>query len=109
MIIYCLNIGIYKCIVLIVQPLYHQEHFIESYIHALHREQKGTDVVTKEEMDQLLKELQAFMLASHFFWGLWSVCYASISTIPFDYWVSIFILVNKWFLVVCLSVYILAL
>ncbi|KAJ9589438.1 hypothetical protein L9F63_017341, partial [Diploptera punctata] len=42
--------------------------------------------VPKEDMEQLLKEVQAFTLASHFFWGLWSVCYASISTIPFDYW-----------------------
>jgi hypothetical protein len=61
-----------------------QEHFLECYIQALQGEQS----VAREEMTRLLKELQAFTLASHFFWGLWSVCSASISTIPFDYWVS---------------------
>jgi hypothetical protein len=28
-----------------------------------------------------------FILASHFFWGLWAVVNASVSTIPFGYWV----------------------
>jgi hypothetical protein len=63
----------------------HQEYFMECYREALQ---------SQEEMDKLLKELRAFTLASHFFWGLWSVCSASISTIPFDYWVSTAILVN---------------
>ncbi|PNF40486.1 hypothetical protein B7P43_G08183 [Cryptotermes secundus] len=62
-----------------------QEHFLESYIQAVQGKQ-SLQAVTREEMDQLLRELQAFTLASHFFWGLWSLCYASISTIPFDYW-----------------------
>jgi choline/ethanolamine kinase len=64
-----------------------QEHFMECYREALQRE-KQLQNAPQEEMDQLLKELRAFTLASHFFWGLWSVCSASISTIPFDYWVS---------------------
>jgi hypothetical protein len=68
-----------------------QEHFLESYIQTLQRKQ-SVQAVNREELDQLLRELQAFTLASHFFWGLWSVCYASISTIPFDYWVSISLL-----------------
>lgn len=62
-----------------------QEHFMECYREAMRREQH-LQPGTQEEMDQLLKELRVFTLASHFFWGLWSVCYASISTIPFDYW-----------------------
>ena len=60
---------------------------MECYIEALQRD-KYLQTASQEEMDQLLKELRAFTLASHFFWGLWSVCSASISTIPFDYWVS---------------------
>jgi hypothetical protein len=57
---------------------------------AVQRAEQGTvQAVRKEDLDQLLRELKAFILASHFFWGLWSVCYASISTIPFDYWVCI--------------------
>ncbi|XP_069691053.1 choline/ethanolamine kinase-like [Periplaneta americana] len=64
-----------------------QEHFLESYLQVIHKEKHGsTQAITRNELDQLLRELQAFTLASHFFWGLWSVCYASISTIPFDYW-----------------------
>jgi len=70
-----------------------QEHFMECYREALQRE-KHLQTATQEELDQLLKELRAFILASHFFWGLWSVCSASISTIPFDYWVSTAISVN---------------
>jgi choline/ethanolamine kinase len=70
-----------------VSTIDHQEHFMECYREALQRE-KHLQTAAKEEMDQLLKELRAFTLASHFFWGLWSVCSASISTIPFDYWVS---------------------
>ncbi|PSN29521.1 Choline kinase alpha, partial [Blattella germanica] len=61
-----------------------QTLFLESYLQAFKRESQSKQKPTN--MEQLIKELQAFTLASHFFWGLWSVCYASISTIPFDYW-----------------------
>jgi choline/ethanolamine kinase len=77
-----------------VATINHQEHFMECYREALHRE-KQLQTAAQEEMDQLLKELQAFTLASHFFWGLWSVCSASISTIPFDYWVSNSVTFNR--------------
>lgn len=64
-----------------------QKMFLESYLQAFKREQPTmAQHILKENVEQLLKEVQAFTLASHFFWGLWSVCYASISTIPFDYW-----------------------
>jgi hypothetical protein len=67
---------------------------MECYREALLREQH-LQPATHVEMDQLLKELRSFTLASHFFWGLWSVCYASISTIPFDYWVSVLMSVHN--------------
>ncbi|XP_039560514.1 choline/ethanolamine kinase [Passer montanus] len=35
--------------------------------------------------EQMLREIERFTLASHFFWGLWSVVQAKISTIHFGY------------------------
>ncbi|XP_041576620.2 choline/ethanolamine kinase [Taeniopygia guttata] len=35
--------------------------------------------------EELLREIERFALASHFFWGLWSVVQAKISTIRFGY------------------------
>lgn len=37
---------------------------------------------------RLLREADCYMLASHFFWGLWAVVNAPVSSIPFGYWVS---------------------
>ncbi|XP_071447667.1 choline/ethanolamine kinase-like [Hetaerina americana] len=39
-----------------------------------------------EEVKALLSEIQAFTLASHFFWALWSIVNGTVSSIPFDYW-----------------------
>jgi hypothetical protein len=36
---------------------------------------------------RLLREAECYMLASHFFWGLWAVVNAPVSSIPFGYWV----------------------
>ena len=36
---------------------------------------------------RLLREADCYMLASHFFWGLWAVVNAPVSSIPFGYWV----------------------
>ncbi|XP_071549990.1 choline/ethanolamine kinase isoform X2 [Panulirus ornatus] len=35
--------------------------------------------------DKLLQEVQVFTLASHLFWGLWSIVQGQVSTIPFGY------------------------
>jgi hypothetical protein len=45
---------------------------------------------TEREEEALLGEVQAFCLASHFFWGLWSAVSAKLSEIPFGYWVNTF-------------------
>uniref|UniRef100_A0A8C4PZ61 ethanolamine kinase n=1 Tax=Eptatretus burgeri TaxID=7764 RepID=A0A8C4PZ61_EPTBU len=37
------------------------------------------------DMDRMLLEVNRYALASHFFWCLWSIIQASISTIPFGY------------------------
>jgi len=33
-----------------------------------------------------MEEVKIFTLASHLFWGLWSVVNAKLSQIPFGYW-----------------------
>ncbi len=36
----------------------------------------------------LLREAECYVLASHFFWGLWAIVNAPVSSIPFGYWVD---------------------
>lgn len=36
---------------------------------------------------RLLREADCYVLASHFFWGLWAVVNAPVSSITFGYWV----------------------
>ncbi|KAI9261681.1 kinase-like domain-containing protein [Phascolomyces articulosus] len=40
---------------------------------------------THDELEHLFKEVEGFSLASHFYWGLWALIQAKISTIDFDY------------------------
>lgn len=73
-----------------------QLYFIRCYLETVQREMSidnclknpvmtTVDVEPKEEL-QLLREAHCFMLASHFFWGLWAVVNAPVSSIPFGYW-----------------------
>ncbi|XP_010890989.1 choline kinase alpha isoform X2 [Esox lucius] len=63
-----------------------QLHFITSY---LSETDKGFNNLSDEDQIQLKEELfvevNRFALASHFFWGLWSMIQARISTIEFGY------------------------
>lgn len=43
-----------------------------------------------ESIDSVLNEVQHFILASHLFWGIWSVVNSRISKITFGYRVNIF-------------------
>ncbi|XP_074097514.1 choline kinase alpha isoform X1 [Cotesia typhae] len=54
-------------------------HFIRSYLKTTGKE--GTT-----EENRLMEEVKVFTLASHLFWGLWSVVNAGHSSIPFGYW-----------------------
>ncbi|XP_032077657.1 choline/ethanolamine kinase [Thamnophis elegans] len=63
-----------------------QLHFIRCYL----QEAGGkADPPSPEEQERLeakmLLEISRFTLASHFFWGLWSILQAKISTIEFGY------------------------
>ncbi|XP_074759723.1 choline/ethanolamine kinase isoform X3 [Athene noctua] len=63
-----------------------QLHFIRHYL----SEDSGRrgDTTHEEQArieEEMLTEINRFALASHFFWGLWSVLQAKISTIEFGY------------------------
>ncbi|XP_063756297.1 choline kinase alpha isoform X2 [Eleginops maclovinus] len=63
-----------------------QLHFFESY---LRESDQGFDNLSEEDqmrlMEELYVEVNRFSLASHFFWGLWSIIQARLSTIKFGY------------------------
>ncbi|XP_029439072.1 choline kinase alpha isoform X2 [Rhinatrema bivittatum] len=63
-----------------------QIHFISSYMAEF---QAGFENISNEEKsrieNEMLVEVNRFALASHFFWGLWSILQAKISTIEFGY------------------------
>ncbi|KAM8750354.1 choline kinase alpha isoform 2-T2 [Acanthopagrus schlegelii] len=60
--------------------------FIESYLKEF---DPGFDNLSEEDQmrvkEQLYIEVNRFSLASHFFWGLWSIIQARLSTIKFGY------------------------
>ncbi|XP_073328215.1 choline kinase alpha isoform X2 [Pagrus major] len=60
--------------------------FIESY---LRESDPGFDNLSEEDQmkmkEELYVEVNRFSLASHFFWGLWSIIQARLSTIKFGY------------------------
>ncbi|XP_017654093.1 choline/ethanolamine kinase isoform X2 [Nannospalax galili] len=62
-----------------------QLHFIRHYLEEV---QKG-EILSLEKQkkleEDLLVEVNRYALASHFFWGLWSILQASMSTIEFGY------------------------
>ncbi|ELW49002.1 Choline/ethanolamine kinase [Tupaia chinensis] len=62
-----------------------QLHFIRHYL----AEVKKGEILSQEEQkkleEDLLVEINRYALASHFFWGLWSILQASMSTIEFGY------------------------
>ncbi|KAG8437894.1 hypothetical protein GDO86_008552 [Hymenochirus boettgeri] len=63
-----------------------QVHFVNSYLAAF---QPGFENISNEERtkmeNEMLIEINRFALASHFFWGLWSIIQAKISSIEFGY------------------------
>ncbi|XP_041971175.1 choline/ethanolamine kinase isoform X2 [Aricia agestis] len=81
-------------------PFYYENHengptleqkeiFIKEYLkhyHANLSEDKEVQEPDIDEVNKLLTEVEAFALASHLLWTLWSVVNASKSKIPFGYW-----------------------
>ncbi|XP_077266173.1 choline/ethanolamine kinase isoform X2 [Temnothorax americanus] len=54
-------------------------NFIRAYLKTLGKE-------GSLEEERIMMEVRIFSLASHLFWGLWSVVNAKLSQIPFGYW-----------------------
>ena len=68
--------------------------FVRAYLD----EKKESEEEQREAEEQLLLELNAFALASHFLWGLWSVVQAQISDIKFGYLVGCLGQLNEFML-----------
>ncbi|XP_078405277.1 choline kinase alpha isoform X1 [Cetorhinus maximus] len=63
-----------------------QLHFIRVYNAECQNEFDALDGKQMAKMeDQMLEEINRYALASHFFWGLWSIIQARISAIEFGY------------------------
>uniref|UniRef100_A0ABM5GLD7 ethanolamine kinase n=1 Tax=Pogona vitticeps TaxID=103695 RepID=A0ABM5GLD7_9SAUR len=68
-------------------PTRHQQlHFIRCYLEEAAGKNKPPSPKEKERLEaEMLLEISRFSMASHFFWGLWSILQAKISTIEFGY------------------------
>ncbi|XP_060779910.1 choline kinase alpha isoform X1 [Neoarius graeffei] len=64
------------------QQMYFFKSYLSEYNPALENLSEEAQLKIKEDM---LVEVNRFALASHFFWGLWSIIQARLSTIEFDY------------------------
>ncbi|XP_075898977.1 choline kinase alpha isoform X1 [Nelusetta ayraudi] len=63
-----------------------QLHFIESYLRESNPEFDNLNDEDQMKMkEKMYVEVNRFSLASHFFWGLWSLIQARLSTIKFGY------------------------
>ncbi|XP_032775723.1 choline/ethanolamine kinase [Strigops habroptila] len=63
-----------------------QLHFIRHYLSEAPGRRRDASPEEQARIEQeMLTEIQRFVLASHFFWGLWSILQAKISTIEFGY------------------------
>ncbi|XP_061783887.1 choline kinase alpha isoform X2 [Nerophis lumbriciformis] len=63
-----------------------QLHFIENYLRASDGDYDNLSQADQMKMkEELYVEVNRFSLASHFFWGLWSIIQARLSTIKFGY------------------------
>ncbi|KAG7197551.1 hypothetical protein KM043_000167 [Ampulex compressa] len=57
-----------------------QLSFMRRYLRTMGKEGSS------EEEERIMMEVKLFSLASHLFWGLWSIVNAKLSQIPFGYW-----------------------
>ncbi|XP_013136398.1 PREDICTED: choline/ethanolamine kinase isoform X2 [Papilio polytes] len=63
-----------------------KEIFIKEYLKHYFTSPSEEKEPSIDDINQLLTEVEAFALASHLFWSLWSIVNASKSQIPFGYW-----------------------
>lgn len=62
-----------------------KEHMIRCYLDEL-QSLANYKPRSRDTVEHILEETEAFILASHFFWGLWSVVNSISMEIEFDYW-----------------------
>ncbi|KAM9177418.1 choline/ethanolamine kinase isoform 1-T1 [Dugong dugon] len=62
-----------------------QLHFIRHYLAEGRKDKIPSPEEQRKVEEDLLLEVNRYALASHFFWGLWSILQASMSTIEFGY------------------------
>ncbi|XP_028609481.1 choline/ethanolamine kinase isoform X2 [Grammomys surdaster] len=62
-----------------------QLRFIRHYLAEVQKGEVLSEEEQKKQEEDLLTEISRYALASHFFWGLWSILQASMSTIEFGY------------------------
>ncbi|XP_013177001.1 PREDICTED: choline/ethanolamine kinase isoform X1 [Papilio xuthus] len=63
-----------------------KEIFIKEYLKHYFTSPSEIKEPSIDDINHLLTEVEAFALASHLFWSLWSIVNASKSQIPFGYW-----------------------
>ncbi|XP_027710200.1 choline/ethanolamine kinase [Vombatus ursinus] len=62
-----------------------QLHFIRNYLSVIQGDKTPSPEERTRLEEKILLEANRFALASHFFWGLWSILQDIMSTIEFDY------------------------
>lgn len=62
-----------------------KEHFVKSYLQSL-KKYPEYKPQPEDDLDFIMKEIEAFTMVCHFFWVLWSVVNSADSDICFDYW-----------------------
>uniref|UniRef100_T1HFI9 Choline kinase n=3 Tax=Rhodnius TaxID=13248 RepID=T1HFI9_RHOPR len=61
------------------------QKFIEKYLSSLNAN-GGIGKPEVNNVSAIMREISHYSLASHFFWGIWSIVNARVSKIPFGYW-----------------------
>ena len=65
--------------------LYPNEDFRRKWILVYLKTFHGGNEITEEQLQLTVDQVEKFSVASHFFWGVWSLIQAAHSTIPFDF------------------------
>ncbi len=65
--------------------LYPNEDFRRKWILVYLKTFHGGSEITEEQLQLTVDQVEKFSVASHFFWGVWSLIQAAHSTIPFDF------------------------
>lgn len=65
--------------------LYPNEELQKSWLKIYLQTYKNSEVVSEDEIEKLYKQVNQFVLMTHFFWGCWSLIQSQYSLIDFDF------------------------